>query len=115
MAVQGRTSNFCNVWLLILDKYDHMIVWLCRRNRKYREYDLLKPPYRFYNFLNLTGIFILWCIIVFMSSMTYTFHKSYEKMHVGLYVGLVLLAGFVASPLTMVCIYIYEGYIKSVL
>ena len=92
-----------------------MLVWCCRRNRKYREYDLLKPPYRFYNFLNLTGIFILWCIIVFLSSLMYTVHLSFEKMNIFLYMGLLFISGFIASPLTMLCIFIYEDYIKKIL
>ena len=76
MIARGRSTRFCNIFGLVLDKYNHILVWPCMRKRRNKEYDLLKPPYRFYNFLNTAGVFILWQIIVFVVALMYTVTTS---------------------------------------
>ena len=101
MVEQGKSHKFCTIFALILDKYDHALVWLCMRKKRNKEYDLLKPPYRFYNFLNTVGIFILWTTISFLIALLYT---SMGAMNVGLYLLALILAGLISSPLTMLVI-----------
>ena len=82
------------------------------RKKRNKEYDLLKPPYRFYNFLNTVGIFILWTTISFLIALLYT---SMGAMNVGLYLLALILAGLISSPLTMLVIYFfYKIYVSSI-
>ncbi len=45
MIAKGRSTRFCNILGLVLDKYNHVLVWPCMCRRRNKEYDLLKPPY----------------------------------------------------------------------
>lgn len=115
MVAQGRSTKFLTVLLMVLDKYNHILVWPCIKFQKNREYDLLKPPYRFYNLLNIIGVFILWQVIVFVSAVSFTTGDGLEGINIALYLLLLVLCAFIASPLTMLVIYaFYKIYIANV-
>ena len=115
MIAQGRSTKFCNIFSLVMDKYNHILVWPCMCKKRNKEYDFLKPPYRFYNFLNVAGIFILWTIIVFVTALIAGLFGTLETVNIIVYILLLVLCGFIASPLTMVVIWLfYKVYLVNI-
>jgi len=75
----------------------------------------LKPPYRFYNFLNIVSVFILWQVIVFAVAVLYISYKSVDSMPIYYYIPLLVGCAFIASPITMLFIYIfYRIYVHNI-
>jgi hypothetical protein len=63
------------------------------------KYDLLRPLSRFYNLLNVTGILIVWTLVVFIVALTYTYQTSVDKMSAGTLIMIIIVTPVVASPL----------------
>jgi len=116
MINQSKSTNFCKIFCFIMDRYNHLIVWPCNCRNRNKEYDLLKPPYRFYNFLNLVSVFILWQVIVFIISLIYIFYTSgISNLAIYYYVIVLVVSAFIASPITMLCIYaFYRIYVHNI-
>lgn len=75
----------------------------------------MKPPYRFFNLLNVTGVFILWQVIVFAVALVYLVNNSLAKMSILYFIILLIVCALIASPLTMICIYVfYRIYIHNI-
>jgi hypothetical protein len=63
------------------------------------KYDLLRPLSRFYNLLNITGILIVWTLVVFIVALTYTYQTSVDQMSAGTLIMIIIVTPVVASPL----------------
>lgn len=115
MILQSKSANFCKIFCFIMDWYNHLIVWPCNCWKWNWEYDLLKPPYRFYNFLNIVSVFILWQVIVFAVAVLYISYKSVDNMAIYYYIPLLVGCAFIASPITMCFIYVfYRIYVHNI-
>ena len=93
-------------------------MWPFTRNSEEKKYDLLIPLSRFYNLLNITGILIIWTLVVFMWAITYTYFTTFSSTSISTLVIIVLVWGFVSSPWIIIWIHlfyrIYMNTIKSV-
>ena len=90
LADKGRSAKFCDILKLVMEKYNHMVMWPFTRKSEYKKYDLLRPLSRFYNLLNVTGVLIVWTLVVFIVALGYTYQISD---------GMVIVLAFLLTPI----------------
>ena len=109
MADKGRSSRFQDILRIVLEKYNHVIIWPFTRNAIYKKYDLLRPLSRFYHLLNITGVMLIWVMVVFFISIFYAYTA---QVQLALVLALCIL---LASPCIMVFIHVYyRVYINNI-
>lgn len=101
MAEKGRSPRFKDILKVVFDKYNHLITWPFTRKSEEKKYDLLRPLSRFYHLLNVTGILILWTIIVFTIAIFYVYTDEIYLVTV------LILSLAIGSPSIIVFIHVY--------
>lgn len=89
-------------------------MWPFIRKSEYK-YDLLRPLSRFYNLLNVTGMLIVWTLVVFIVAVTYTYETSVDQMSVGTLIAIIIIAPLLASPCIVIAIHLfYRIYMDTI-
>ncbi|CAI2369509.1 unnamed protein product [Moneuplotes crassus] len=115
MADKGRSAKFCDILRLVMEKYNHLLMWPFTRKSEYKKYDLLRPLSRFYNLLNITGLLIIWTVVVFLVAATYTYQTSIDKMSLTSLLLIIFLVPLLCSPIIIICIHLfYRIYMDTI-
>lgn len=121
IVVKMNSLRFKTVYYLTCDKYYHIAIWtylklgeLCKKCRKTEEepededkehakhFNLLKPLSRFYHFINLSGIVMIWLVVNCLIAFLVELKNSGESISMANFLIGVIIATLVGHVLIMV-------------
>ena len=112
LTAAARNATFRASFFATLEKYDHLIAWPCTKDQRF---NVLRPTARFYHFLNLCGVFVLWLILVFLAAILHSRDDAADSPTISSVAMLAIACCLIASPSTMlVTHFVHRTYLQNV-
>ena len=119
-----QSSNFLRIYYNASVRYNHKIVWAwmrvtCEKTKKRRreevEGQLLKPLSRFYHFLNIASLLVIWLFVEFFMAFYHHFIERSDSIPVWMMLVAVLFSATLGNItiLTLIKLFYYL-YVKNI-